>query len=70
MEQPTHPHKKRLFLPKVLLPVAAALLIFLGAWFGWMHWATDFVVAFDVNPSLALSVNRQERVMKIETRTE
>ena len=70
MEQSTYPHKKRLFLPKVLLPVAAALLIFFGAWFGWMHWATDFVVAFDVNPSLALSVNRQERVMKIEARNE
>lgn len=70
MEQPTYPHKKRRFLPKVLLPVAAALLIFLGAWLGWMHWATDFVVAFDVNPSLALSVNRQEKVMKIDTRNE
>lgn len=55
---------------KTLAPIAAALILILGAWFGYINLATQSVIAFDVNPSLDLSVNRSERVLAVHARNE
>ncbi len=51
-----------------VIPVAAALVLVFGVWFGFANYATDAVVAFDVNPSIELSVNRAEKVLKVNNR--
>ena len=63
-------HKKIIRWPKRLIPVAAALLLLVGAWIGWLNLVVDSVVGFDVNPSLQLSVNRQEKVLKVDARND
>lgn len=53
--------------PKALASVAAALVIVFGLWLN-LTYSTETMVAFDVNPSIELSVNRGERIIKINPR--
>ncbi len=53
-----------------LAPAAAAILLLFGAWFGYSAYATQAVVAFDVNPSIELSVNRKEKILQVKPRNE
>lgn len=61
----TESKKKNRWLPLAGLAAALTLLIVGGA-FGWNTWqqsAVASVVSLDVNPSIELKVNRQERVL-------
>ena len=51
-----------------LVPVAAALAIVIGGLFGFLNYSTQSVIAFEVNPSIEVAVNRSEKVLKLETR--
>ena len=53
---------------KTLVPVAAALAIVIGGLFGFLNYSTQSVIAFEVNPSIEVAVNRSEKVLKLETR--
>ena len=44
--------------------IAAALLLSVGAYSGYANLTPEAVIGFDVNPSIELSVNRNERVLK------
>ena len=52
----------------IAAPIAAVLVLVLGSWFGFANYTTDAVVAFDVNPSIELSVNRAEKILKVNSR--
>ncbi len=51
-----------------LASVAAAVILLVGAWFAYANYATQAVIAFDVNPSIELSVNRQEKILQVKPR--
>ena len=55
---------------RILAPVAAAIILLLGSWFAYAAYATQAVIAFDVNPSIELSVNRNEKVLQVDPRNE
>lgn len=61
----TEPRKKNRWLPLAGLAAVLALFIAGGAlgWNVWQDRAVVCVVSLDVNPSIALKVNRQERVL-------
>ncbi len=48
---------------KAAASVAAVLVVVFGLWLNW-NYSTKAVVAFDVNPSIELSVNRSDRILK------
>ena len=52
---------------KAIVPVAAALMIALSFWLS-LNYSTQAVVAFDVNPSIELSINRSEKILKVNPR--
>lgn len=52
-----------------LAPVTAAILL-VGAWFGYSSYVTQAVITFDVNPSIELAVNRQEKILQVRPRNE
>lgn len=53
---------------RAFIPVAAALALIIGGWFIDTAYATRAVIAFDVNPSIELAVNRGERVIRVDPR--
>lgn len=55
---------------RVLAPVAAAMILLAGAWFGYATYATQAVIAFDVNPSVELSVNQREKIVRVKPQNE
>ncbi|NLC26158.1 MAG: hypothetical protein GX777_06020, partial [Fastidiosipila sp.] len=55
---------------RTVAPIAAALVLVFGVWFGTANYRTDAVVAFDVNPSIELSVNRAEKVLKVNSQNQ
>ncbi|MDD4324612.1 MAG: hypothetical protein PHR37_07275, partial [Eubacteriales bacterium] len=59
-------HSGRWF--KTLASVAAVAVLVFGVWFGLTNYSTEAVVAFDVNPSIELSVNRAEKVIRVNSR--
>lgn len=63
--------KKRWTLP---LAAAAALVLICGSAFGFQSWQTshtvDSIVMLDVNPSLSLTVNTQEKVLSVDALNE
>ncbi|MDD2427541.1 MAG: hypothetical protein PHV73_05540, partial [Eubacteriales bacterium] len=50
--------------PRAVASIAAALVIVFGLWLN-LSYSTEAIVAFDVNPSIELSVNRSEKILKI-----
>lgn len=61
-------NKKNNWIPKIA-GVAAALLLVVGAGFGWNTYQTNYAVAstvsLDVNPSVEITVNQKERVLDV-----
>ena len=55
---------------RVLAPVAAALILILGAWMAYANLRVQSVIAFDVNPSIELSVNQKEKVLRAQAGNE
>lgn len=55
---------------RVLAPVAAAMILLAGAWFGYATYATQAVIAFDVNPGIELSVNQKEKIVRVKPQNE
>ncbi len=55
---------------RVLAPVAAALILILGAWMAFANLRVQSVIAFDVNPSIELSVNQKEKVLRAQAGNE
>ncbi|MDD2364192.1 MAG: PepSY domain-containing protein, partial [Eubacteriales bacterium] len=53
---------------KIVAPIALAFVLVFGVWFGSSNYSTAAVVAFDVNPSIELSVNRSEKIIKVNSR--
>lgn len=60
--------RKSNWIPKVI-GIAAALVLVLGAGFGWNAYQTNYAVAstvsLDVNPSIEITVNQRERVLDV-----
>ncbi len=52
---------------KAVASMAAALVIVFGLWLN-LNYSTEAVVAFDVNPSIELSVNRSEKILRVNPR--
>ena len=50
-----------------LVPIAAVLMIVFSFWLS-LNYTTQAVVAFDVNPSIELSVNKAEKILKVSSR--
>lgn len=66
-------NKKNNWIPKIA-GLAAALLLVVGAGFGWNTYQTNYAVAstvsLDVNPSVEITVNQKERVLDVNALNE
>lgn len=66
-------NKKRNWIPRIT-GLAAALLLVVGAGFGWNAYQTNYAVAstvsLDVNPSIEITVNQKERVLDVNALNE
>lgn len=66
-------NKKNNWVPKIA-GLAAALLLVVGAGFGWNTYQTNYAVAstvsLDVNPSIEITVNQKERVLDVNALNE
>lgn len=52
-------------LQRFIVMIAASFMLLLGSYSGYMHYFPQSVINFDVNPSIELSVNRAEKVLKV-----
>ena len=52
-----------------LVPVAAALAIVIGGLFGFLNYSTQSVIAFEVNPSIEVAVNRSRKFSSLRPET-
>lgn len=66
--------KKRNFFPRRLAAVAAAFVLLLGGVAGFQFYQSNFMVAstvsLDVNPSIEILVNKNERVIEVNARNQ
>ncbi|MGI6751990.1 MAG: PepSY domain-containing protein [Anaerovoracaceae bacterium] len=50
---------------KTLGIVAASILLFIGSYAGFTHYSPQTIVGFDINPSIEMSLNRSEKILKV-----
>lgn len=57
--------KTKKFTNKTVGAVAAGFLLLIGVYSGYMHYSPQSVINFDVNPSIEMSLNRSEKILKV-----
>ncbi|HHX30066.1 MAG TPA: cell wall protein [Clostridiaceae bacterium] len=64
-EENTRPMPRKRWALTALAPLAAVLILVLAGWMAWFRWMPGAVISFDVNPSIEMSVNKKEQVLKV-----
>ncbi len=66
MKNNENTNKRSFNLKRWSLAIAAGFVLFIGAFAGYTHFTPESIIGLDVNPSIELSVNRSNKVLKVD----